>query len=129
MPKARPSRPDEPPRETDPPETPEPAEHGALQRLEGITKVLPRLPFRVRVGIFIVGWILILVGIAGLILPGIQGIFTIVTGAALLSLDNDLMYRLLRRLLARWPHLWERVERLREKTHDKLHRLFHPGEK
>ncbi|HEV7667009.1 MAG TPA: PGPGW domain-containing protein [Thermoanaerobaculia bacterium] len=88
----------------------------------------PRLRLKVRIGVFIVGWILILVGIAGLVLPGIQGVLTIVTGAALLSLDNDLIYRMMRRAFLRWPHLWERIESLREKTHDRLHRLFHRDE-
>ncbi len=83
------------------------------------------LPFRARVGIFILGWVLIVVGVAGLILPGIQGIATILAGAALLSLDNDLVYRGLRRLLARWPKVWDRLEGFREKTHDRLHRMFH----
>jgi hypothetical protein len=85
----------------------------------------PPLPLGVRVGIFIVGWLLILVGVAGLVLPGLQGIATILVGAALLSLDNELVYRGLRRLLARWPHLWRRVEGFREKAHDRLHRAFH----
>ncbi len=88
---------------------------------------LPPLPFRVRVGVFLVGWVLILVGVAGLVLPGIQGVLTIVTGAALLSLDNELIYRLLRSALARWPAIWAKVERLRHKIHGKLHRFFHRG--
>jgi putative transmembrane protein PGPGW len=85
----------------------------------------PPLPMGVRVGIFIAGWLLILVGVAGLVLPGVQGIVTILAGAALLSLDNELVYRGLRRLLARWPHLWQRVERFRERAHDRLHGMFH----
>jgi hypothetical protein len=85
----------------------------------------PPLPFGVRVGIFILGWVLILVGVAGLVLPGIQGIATILAGAALLSLDNELVYRGLRRLLTRWPKIWDRLEGFREKTHDRLHRMFH----
>ena len=76
-------------------------------------------------GIFILGWLLILIGVAGLVLPGIQGIATILVGAALLSLDNELVYRGLRRLLARWPKAWDRLEGFREKTHDRLHRMFH----
>ena len=85
----------------------------------------PPLPLGVRVGIFIAGWLLILVGVAGLVLPGLQGILTILAGAALLSLDNELVYRGLRRLLTRWPHLWHRVEHFRERAHDRLHRMFH----
>lgn len=89
----------------------------------------PRLRLGVRIGVFVVGWILILLGVAGLVLPGIQGVLTIVLGAALLSLDNELIYRLMRRAFLRWPHLWDKIEGLREKTHERLHRLFHRGEK
>lgn len=85
----------------------------------------PRLSMGIRIGIFIVGWLLILVGVAGLVLPGIQGIATILIGAALLSLDNELVYRGLRRLLARWPRVWHKIEHFREKSHDWLHRTFH----
>lgn len=84
-----------------------------------------RLSMGVRVGIFIVGWLLILVGVAGLVLPGIQGIATILVGAALLSLDNEIIYRGLRRLLARWPRVWHKLEHFREKSHDWIHRTFH----
>jgi hypothetical protein len=89
----------------------------------------PPLPVGVRIGIFIVGWLLILVGVAGLVLPGIQGIATILIGAALLSLDNELVYRGLRRGLARWPKVWRRVEHFREKAHDRIHRMFHRAKK
>src|SRR3954463_3360250 len=85
----------------------------------------PRLPFWVRVAIFILGWLLMLVGVAGLVLPGIQGIATILAGAALLSLDNELVYRGLRRLLARWPKIWARREGSREKPPARLPRIFH----
>jgi len=85
----------------------------------------PPLPIGIRVAIFVAGWLLILVGVAGLVLPGLQGIVTILAGAALLSLDNELVYRGLRRLLARWPHIWRRVEHFRERAHDRLHRWFH----
>lgn len=89
----------------------------------------PPLPMGVRIGIFIVGWLLILVGVAGLVLPGIQGIATILIGAALLSLDNELVYRGLRRGLARWPKVWRRLEHFREKAHDRIHRMFHRAKK
>jgi hypothetical protein len=85
------------------------------------------LPFGARVAIFLLGWLLILIGVAGLVLPGIQGIATILVGAALLSLDNELVYRGLRRLLARWPKAWHRLEGFREKAHHRLHRMFQRG--
>lgn len=81
------------------------------------------LPLGIRIGIFVLGWVLVLVGVAGLVLPGIQGVITIVAGAALLSLDNDLVYRGLRRCLGRWPRIWDKVEGFRAKAHAKLHRF------
>jgi hypothetical protein len=88
----------------------------------------PPLPVGVRIAIFVIGWILVLVGVAGLVLPGIQGIATILIGAALLSLDNALVYRGLRKLLRRWPDILHRLEHFREKTHDRIHRMFHRGQ-
>lgn len=85
----------------------------------------PPLPMGVRVAIFVLGWLLILVGVAGLILPGIQGIATILVGAALLSLDNELVYRGLRKALQRWPGVWRKIESFREKAHDKIHGWIH----
>lgn len=87
----------------------------------------PPLPMGVRVAIFILGWLLILVGVAGLILPGIQGIATILVGAALLSLDNELVYKGLRKALQRWPGVWRKIEHFREKAHDKIHGWLHRG--
>ncbi len=70
-----------------------------------------------RVLLLIVGWLLLLIGIAGLVLPGIQGILTIVAGAAVLSLASELVYRIILRALSRWPGVLARVERLRAKIH------------
>ncbi len=82
----------------------------------------PPMPLGIRIAIFVVGWLLILIGVAGLVLPGIQGVFTIVVGAALISLDNELVYRGLRRVFQRWPKVWDRIEGFREKAHDWIHR-------
>jgi len=83
-----------------------------------------RLPFWLRLALFALGWLLILVGIAGLVLPGIQGVLTLLAGVAVLSLVSELAYELLRKGLRRWPKAWEKVESLREWAHRKLHR-FH----
>lgn len=85
---------------------------------------LPRLPLYVRVGVFLVGWVLVLVGVAGLVLPGIQGVLTIFLGAALLSVVSELVYEGLSKLLSRWPQAWRRVRGLRLKTHRWLRRRF-----
>jgi uncharacterized membrane protein YbaN (DUF454 family) len=71
------------------------------------------LPWPARLVLLVVGWLLVLVGIAGLVLPGIQGIATILAGLAVLSLASQTAYHLLHRLLRRWPRAWEKVERFR----------------
>ena len=82
------------------------------RRLSPITRIL----------LIVAGWILLLIGIAGLVLPGIQGILTILLGLAVLSVASRTIHRLLRALLHRWPWLWEKIERFRAKVHDKLAR-------
>lgn len=84
----------------------------ALSPLSTLTRIL----------LLIVGWLLVLIGIAGLVLPGIQGIITIVAGAAVLSLASEIAYRVMRRVLGPWPGLWSRIERLRAKVHGWLSR-------
>ncbi|MCZ6726304.1 MAG: hypothetical protein O7A98_02995 [Acidobacteria bacterium] len=84
---------------------------------------LPALPLVVRILVLVVGWVVVLIGIAGLALPGIQGCLTLGLGAALLSLASEMIYRGLHRLLQRWPRVWDRVENLRSWMHDKLSRL------
>lgn len=97
---------------------------GPGERLPVLVRLHRPLPLGARIAVFLVGWLLVIVGVAGLVLPGIQGIFTIAAGIALLSLDNDLMYRALRRMLRRWPKMWGRVENFRGKAHDRIYRMF-----
>jgi len=68
------------------------------------------------------GWLLLLVGIAGLALPGIQGILTIALAVALLSVASQRAHRVVRRLLGRWPRVLDRMDQFREKLHERLHR-------
>ncbi len=69
------------------------------------------------------GWFLLLVGVAGLVLPGIQGILTMLFGAAILSVASETMYRLLRRLLRnRWPGLWRKLNGFRDRWRARLAR-------
>lgn len=69
------------------------------------------------------GWFLLLVGVAGLVLPGIQGVLTMLLGAAILSIASESVYRLLRRLLRhRFPGLWRRLNGFRERWRQRLAR-------
>jgi len=91
----------------------------------------PPLSLGARIGLFVIGWLLVLIGVAGLVLPGIQGVLTILAGAAVLSLVSELAYELLRKSLRRWPKAWRRVESLRDRVHSRLHRAkpgAEPGE-
>lgn len=75
------------------------------------------LPLRTRIAFWTLGVLLVLLGIAGLVLPGLQGILFLIFGAAVLSLASERLYRWLRRRLAdRAPGLWRRLERFRTKV-------------
>jgi fatty acid desaturase len=81
------------------------------------------LPLWLRVVVLLVGWVVLLVGVAGLVLPGIQGILTILLGAAILSVASELAHKWMRQGLKRWPKVWDRVEGFREKIYTRLHRM------
>jgi hypothetical protein len=83
------------------------------------------LPMWLRVVVLLVGWVVLLVGVAGLVLPGIQGVLTIILGAAILSVASETAHRWTRQCLQRWPKAHDKVEAFREKIHDKLHRMVH----
>jgi uncharacterized membrane protein YbaN (DUF454 family) len=67
--------------------------------------------------VLIVGGLLLAVGVAGLALPGIQGILTIVLALAVLSLASKWVHYGLRRLLVRWPKAYDRMEGIRHRIH------------
>lgn len=80
------------------------------------------LPFWVRASVLTTGWLLVVVGIAGLFLPILQGGLSLAIGFALLSIGSQTVHLRLRGLMGRWPGLWKRMERLRRRMHGWLHR-------
>jgi peptidoglycan/LPS O-acetylase OafA/YrhL len=78
------------------------------------------LPLGWRVFFVVSGWLLVLLGIAGLALPGIQGVLTIIAGAALLSAASETSYWVLRRAFRRWPWGWRKLERSRRRIYRRL---------
>lgn len=82
-----------------------------------------RFPMWLRVGLIVCAVLLLIVGVAGLVLPGIQGIVTIVAGIALLSLVSSHADRFLRWSLGRWPKVLDKVEDTRERSRAWLFRL------
>ena len=105
------------------------SEHDELEPSEATPKrrrrrrrKLAALPVPVRIAVLVIGWIVVLIGILGLALPGIQGCLTIAIGAALLSLASEMIYRGIRRLLQRWPKVMDKVEHFRGWMHDRISR-------
>lgn len=84
----------------------------------------PVLSAPVRVLLYFTGWLLLLVGLIGLALPGIQGILTLLLGAAVLSLVSEAAHRWIRALFRPWPKGGEHFDRLRKRLHERLAR-FH----
>ncbi len=70
-----------------------------------------------RVLLLILGWVAILAGVAGLVLPVLQGVLLLIVGAASLSLVSRTMLELLRLLLRPWPRAWQALLRTRRRVH------------
>jgi uncharacterized membrane protein YbaN (DUF454 family) len=81
---------------------------------------LPELSVGTRAFLLAAGWLMVVIGLAGLALPGIQGILTLLLGFTLLSLVSEKVHQLLRRLFSRWPRGWRRVQKLRRSIHRRL---------
>ena len=88
------------------------AERARFQRLP--------LPTWLRVLVITTGWLFILLGIAGIFLPILQGGICLAIGFALLSIGSQSVHLWLRRMFGRWPGLWRRLEKLRRRIHRKL---------
>ncbi len=66
-----------------------------------------------KIGLLIVGWFFIVLGILGLFLPILQGVLFILIGLAILSSRSEIVKRFLKHLEERYPHHHERVEKWR----------------
>lgn len=88
------------------------------------TKPSPLKPLSlpVRVTLLVLGWLLVLVGVAGLFLPGLQGILTIALGLAIASLGSERTHRFLHDRMHPWPRARSRMEAFRERLHRWLSR-------
>jgi len=68
-----------------------------------------------RIGMLIIGWFFVGLGVLGLFLPILQGILFIMIGLAILSSRSEMVKRWLKHLEEHHPHYHERVERWRER--------------
>lgn len=82
----------------------------------------PELPLVTRILLVGLGWLLVLLGVAGLVLPGLQGILTLALGAAVLSLTSHVILRGLRWCFRPWPRAWRKLLRARTRFVDWLTR-------
>jgi uncharacterized membrane protein YbaN (DUF454 family) len=69
-----------------------------------------------RIGLLIIGWLFIVLGILGLFLPILQGVLFILIGLGILSSRSEIIKRFLKHLEERYPQLHERVEIWKAKT-------------
>lgn len=73
-----------------------------------------KLAIPVRIGFWVVGLLLFLLGVLGALLPVLQGWIFFILSAAVLSLASDQLYCWLRGKVAhRFPKSWNRLERFR----------------
>ncbi len=70
-----------------------------------------------RLILLVAGWLMVLLGVAGLVLPGLQGILTLLFGAAILSLVSQQVHAWLRRGFRPWPRGWRQLLRIRQRVH------------
>lgn len=82
-----------------------------------------RLSLTVRIGLWVAGVVAFVLGLAGLVLPGLQGILLLVLALALLSLASNRVYDWLESFAAgRWPRIWRRIENFRTRVHWRFRR-------
>lgn len=94
-----------------------PAPEAREQDADSAISELDPLPTPIRIFVYFLATLVLLIGLVGLVLPGIQGILTLALGAALLSLASEPGHRLLRWLLRDWPAGHRRMEQFRTKLH------------
>ncbi len=80
-----------------------------------------------RAVILVVGWAFVLLGIAGLFLPVLQGILFLLIGLFILSSEYVWAHNLLQKLKKRFPKIAAQFDLAKEKAEQKIARLFRRG--
>ena len=107
--------------ESAPPETPQENHQASTQEdLEEIH--IPSLPLGTRIALLALSWLCFILGLAGLLLPGLQGVLLLLLGLALMSVASDTVHRWMERVLHRHPGLQRRLQRFRHRIHSKFGR-------
>ncbi|HVR28776.1 MAG TPA: hypothetical protein VMS86_04515 [Thermoanaerobaculia bacterium] len=82
-----------------------------------------KLPYLGRVVAGILAWILLVIGLAGLVLPGVQGVLTLALSATMFSLTSTRAHERLRSAFRPWPKGWRRVIKVRLTLERRLAKL------
>lgn len=69
-----------------------------------------------RIGVIIVGWAFIVLGLIGLVLPILQGVLFLLVGLLILSTEYVWAHNLLHKLLMRFPKIASQMNRARERA-------------
>jgi len=77
-----------------------------------------------RILVLAVGWMFILLGVAGLFLPILQGVLFLLIGLLILSTEYVWAHHLLGRLRERFPGLAKHAEHAKERAHTWLRRIL-----
>jgi uncharacterized protein len=77
-----------------------------------------------RVALLVVGWAFILLGIAGLFLPVLQGILFLLIGLFILSSEYVWAHKLLHKLKQRFPSIAQRFDHAKERAEAWMSRVW-----
>ena len=77
-----------------------------------------------RAGVLVVGWAFVLVGIAGLFLPVLQGVLSILIGLFILSSEYIWAHHLLEKIRRRFPRVASQLDHAKQRGAHWLHRIF-----
>jgi uncharacterized membrane protein YbaN (DUF454 family) len=89
------------------------------------TSPAPRRRSRLkRLGILVSGWLFVVLGVLGLVLPILQGILFLFIGFSLLSLESPWAKRLMERFAARHPAYAAKLENARLRAARVARRLY-----
>ena len=78
-----------------------------------------------RLAVLLLGWGFVLLGIAGLFLPVLQGILFILSGLIILSGEYVWAHKLLQRLRERFPAIARKAEEAQVRAAGWMRRIFH----
>jgi uncharacterized membrane protein YbaN (DUF454 family) len=78
-----------------------------------------------RLAVLLVGWGFILLGIAGLFLPVLQGILFILIGLIILSSEYVWAHKMLQRLRSRFPSVARKADEAQARAAGWMRRIFH----